>query len=43
MIDTRLSKNISYKEAEVLLDSETLRKLTREISFLVVNVRYRKA
>jgi phage-related minor tail protein len=40
-VDTRYSKRISYKEAEAMLDADTLRKLSRESAYLVVNVRYK--
>jgi exonuclease VII small subunit len=40
-VDTRIKKYINYKEAEAMLDADTLRKLTRISSPLVVNVRYK--
>jgi hypothetical protein len=40
-VDTRYSKRISYKEAGAMLDADTLKKLTRISSSLVVNVRYK--
>jgi phage-related minor tail protein len=40
-VDTRYSKRINYKEAEAMLNADTLRKLTREYVHLVVNVRYK--
>jgi phage-related minor tail protein len=40
-VDTRYSKRISYKEAEAMLDADTLKKLTQESTYLVVNVRYK--
>jgi hypothetical protein len=40
-VDTRYSKRISYKEAVAMLDADTLKKLTQESVYLVVNVRYK--
>jgi phage-related minor tail protein len=40
-VDTRYSKRISYKEAEAMLDADTLKKLTQESTYLVVNVHYK--
>ena len=40
-VDTRYSQRINYKEAEAVLDRDTLRKLTQETAYLVVMVRYK--
>jgi phage-related minor tail protein len=40
-VDTRINKYINYKEAEAMLDAETLKKLTQLRVYLVVNVRYK--
>jgi phage-related minor tail protein len=40
-VDTRYTRRINYKEAEAMLDADTLKKLTQEGSYLVVNVRYK--
>jgi phage-related minor tail protein len=40
-VDTRYTRRINYKEAEAMLDADTLKKLTQEGSYLVVNIRYK--
>jgi len=41
-VDTRYQKRINYKEAEAMLEADVMRKLTRESTSIVVNVKYPK-